>query len=54
VRVLTHVSPKFVTCGVTVAKFRVLGFLCNDDSMGKSGEIISIVSDKICEIISDA
>jgi len=30
VRVLTHVSPESVTCGVTVAKFGVLGFLWND------------------------
>jgi len=32
VRVLTHVSPESVTCGVTVAKFGVLGFLWNDCS----------------------
>ena len=30
VRILSHVSPESVTCGVTVAKFGVLGFLCND------------------------
>ena len=30
VRVLTHVSPESVTCGVTVANFGVLGFLWND------------------------
>ena len=30
VRVLTHVSPESVTCGVTVANFGVLGLLWND------------------------
>jgi len=30
VRVMSHVSPESVTCGVTVAIFGVLGFLWND------------------------
>ena len=48
VRVLTHVSPESVTCGVTFAKFGVLDFLCNDCMAGKLAGIAAVRHHPLC------